>query len=123
MVANIGVFLVLASILKLSTNIVAAATTSTHLRGLRNDSNTTLVIQPHPEFCAPDAECYVEGFLCSEGTEKCCGQTYDSLLCECVSADGGKGFRFMCVHLDACMHKSCDVIEDTSDSTHDNSPV
>ncbi len=124
MFANIGIFLALATILILSTNSVAAATTATHLRGLRSDdSNTTLVIQPHPEFCAPDAECYLEGSLCSEGTEKCCGQTYDSLLCECVSADGGKGFRLMCAHLDACLNKSCDDIDDTSNSTHDNSPV
>lgn len=126
MFANIGIFLALVIILTLSTNSIATAPTATHLRGLeivQDDSNTTLVIQPHPELFAPNVECYVEGSLCSEGTETCCGQTYDSLLCVCVSAYGGKDNQYMCANLDACMNESCDVIDDTSDSTHGNSPV
>ena len=126
MFAKLGHLLALVIIVALFTNNVAAITT--HLRGLeivKDDSNTTLVIQPHPEACAPGIVCYVEGSLCTDGTETCCGQTYDSLLCDCVSADGdgGKGFQYMCVNLDACTDKSCDVIDDTTNSTHGNNTV
>lgn len=53
------------------------------------------------EKCYPGGRCSTEGSSCSEGTETCCGQTYDSLKCEC------SGGSWMCFHTDACMFPSC----------------
>ena len=49
------------------------------------------------ERCSPGDKCSVEGSSCSVGTETCCGQTYDSLKCEC-----SKGL-WLCLVTEACM--------------------
>eukprot|EP00984_Skeletonema_dohrnii_P036621 scaffold37797_cov244-Skeletonema_dohrnii-CCMP3373.AAC.1 len=49
------------------------------------------------ETCSPGGKCSVEGSSCSVGTETCCGQTYDSLKCEC-----SKGL-WLCLVTEACM--------------------
>lgn len=120
MFAKIGTIFPLAIIAALSTNNSIAAAT-THLRGL-DTVNDDLVIQPQPEVCSPGAECYVEGTLCAMGTDKCCGQAYDSLLCDCVSADGGRGFQYVCVQLDLCTDRICNVTDDNT-NYDGNNPV
>ena len=49
------------------------------------------------EKCSPGSSCATEGSSCSMGTETCCGQTYDSLKCNC--SDG----IWMCHIAEACM--------------------
>mmetsp|Transcript_7826 Transcript_7826/g.15970 ORF Transcript_7826/g.15970 Transcript_7826/m.15970 type:complete len:821 (+) Transcript_7826:147-2609(+) len=58
------------------------------------------VFQPE-EKCSPGGACSTEGSSCSEGTETCCGETYDSLKCDCF------GGSWMCLQTDACMFPSC----------------
>ena len=58
------------------------------------------IFQPE-EKCSPGGACSAEGSSCSEGTETCCGQTYDSLKCDCV------GGSWMCMHTDSCLFPSC----------------
>eukprot|EP00984_Skeletonema_dohrnii_P000765 scaffold221_cov113-Skeletonema_dohrnii-CCMP3373.AAC.9 len=58
------------------------------------------VFQPE-EKCSPGGACSTEGSSCSEGTETCCGETYDSLKCDCF------GGSWMCMATDACMFPSC----------------
>lgn len=62
------------------------------LRKLRGLSSTCPAESPNPG----DA-CGTEGEKCSYGEECCCGDCFDSFICEC---DGGS---FQCLHSDACM--------------------
>eukprot|EP00986_Skeletonema_menzelii_P012251 scaffold6677_cov155-Skeletonema_menzelii.AAC.20 len=58
------------------------------------------IVQPEEE-CSPGGRCSSEGSSCSVGTETCCGETYDSLKCDCF------GGSWMCFHTEACMFPSC----------------
>ncbi len=48
------------------------------------------------------AECSTEGLKCTYGTECCCGECFDSLVCTCM------GGTFGCYHTDACLMPSCE---------------
>ncbi|KAL7542521.1 hypothetical protein ACHAXR_011851 [Thalassiosira sp. AJA248-18] len=60
------------------------------------------------EICEPNAPCSEEGSRCTVGTETCCGETYDSLVCTCeTNADGSLGY--LCLNTDACMMPLCEM--------------
>ncbi len=63
------------------------------------------------EKCSPGGKCSVEGSSCGVGKETCCGQTYDSLKCECSSGS------WMCLVADACMMPCAEDTTTTTTST------
>eukprot|EP00579_Thalassiosira_antarctica_P022282 CAMPEP_0201987656 /NCGR_PEP_ID=MMETSP0904-20121228/91909_1 /ASSEMBLY_ACC=CAM_ASM_000553 /TAXON_ID=420261 /ORGANISM="Thalassiosira antarctica, Strain CCMP982" /LENGTH=1137 /DNA_ID=CAMNT_0048541777 /DNA_START=72 /DNA_END=3485 /DNA_ORIENTATION=- len=63
------------------------------------------VLLPGEPSCDSFAACYEEGSTCARGTESCCGDTYDSLKCDCANIDGS--LQYMCFFTDACLRPSC----------------
>ena len=57
--------------------------------------------------CDANAPCEVEGSVCASGTESCCGETYDSLECECMPNEDGKP-TWACYATEACFLPSCE---------------
>ncbi len=51
--------------------------------------------------CAINGECSEEGSTCAIGTETCCGQTFNSLECECSFG------QWLCMATDACYRPDC----------------
>lgn len=52
--------------------------------------------------------CFDLGSQCTNGTETCCGKTYDSFLCECIAADNSGRLQYdACIYTDACYAPSC----------------
>ena len=69
------------------------------------------------EDCISGATCYEEGSTCTDGsTETCCGETFDSFVCDCANVDDGK-LQFMCRYTDACFAPSCETPGPSSLST------
>ncbi len=62
--------------------------------------------QQQQQQCSSGAKCFEAGSICTEGTETCCGETHDSLMCEC-SDDGNGGLSYDCHFTDACTKPSC----------------
>ena len=60
--------------------------------------------------CAPNAACNVLGSTCAEGTESCCGETYNSMECECMDMRGDGKLQYLCLATDACM-LPCEVTQ------------
>lgn len=55
------------------------------------------------------APCDEEGQRCASGSETCCGETYDSFVCECApSWDGSGALEYQCYNTDACFIPDCD---------------
>lgn len=69
------------------------------------------------EDCISGATCYEEGSTCTDGsTESCCGETFDSFVCDCANVDDGK-LQFMCRYTDSCFAPSCETLNPSSLST------
>jgi hypothetical protein len=75
-------------------------TNGTNINGTKVD-NAGPGFKPEETSCSPGGVCSTEGSSCSEGTETCCGQTFSSLICDCM------GGSWMCLHTDACLFPSC----------------
>jgi len=56
---------------------------------------------PTSSECIINGVCSEQGALCAIGTESCCGETFDSVACEC--SDG----KWLCRATDACNRPDC----------------
>jgi len=57
---------------------------------------------PKEEFsCDPGGRCGAAGSTCAAGQETCCGETHDSVRCQCEDAGGG-ALAYSCFATDAC---------------------
>ena len=56
---------------------------------------------PSAPVCEVNGVCYEEGSSCTIGTESCCGETYDSIVCTCENG------QYLCMVTEACMMPSC----------------
>ena len=65
--------------------------------GVKIASEGECMVPNLAELCSPGGKCSEEGSSCGVGKETCCGQTYDSLKCECSSGS------WMCLVTEACM--------------------
>ncbi|KAL7472667.1 hypothetical protein ACHAXS_013038 [Conticribra weissflogii] len=61
--------------------------------------------------CDIGESCREEGSTCSVGTETCCGETFDSFVCECVDVDGE--LKYQCFFTDACLRPPCETTAPT----------
>lgn len=60
--------------------------------------------------CNDGAKCTMEGSRCTDGTtEACCGETFDSFVCDCANVNGN--MKYVCVLTDACLAPSCETSE------------
>lgn len=66
---------------------------------------TTPAAIPDDPSCQPNAECFSEGSTCSVGEETCCGQTFESMKCECANTNGN--LEYICMYTDACLYPPC----------------
>ena len=66
-----------------------------------------------PEQCSPNLLCTQELQQCTDGTtESCCGNTYESFICNCeISLESGE-LQWMCYYTDYCFLPSCDDGDD-----------
>ncbi|KAL9188990.1 hypothetical protein ACHAXT_011480 [Thalassiosira profunda] len=71
---------------------------------------TTITTPPVPVvgvICAQGETCTDVGDVCTDGTtEECCGEVFDSFVCECKTV--GDVLSFDCGMTDACLNKVCD---------------
>mmetsp|Transcript_14221 Transcript_14221/g.24302 ORF Transcript_14221/g.24302 Transcript_14221/m.24302 type:complete len:397 (+) Transcript_14221:135-1325(+) len=65
----------------------------------------------HEPTCDVGATCFKEGSQCREGSETCCGETYDSFVCDCTRESDGS-LKYMCFYTDACFFPSCETDDD-----------
>eukprot|EP00984_Skeletonema_dohrnii_P005554 scaffold1959_cov88-Skeletonema_dohrnii-CCMP3373.AAC.1 len=65
---------------------------------------------PTSSECIMGGVCSEQGALCAIGKETCCGETFDSVACECF--DG----KWVCRHTDACMRPDCGDLTTTAPS-------
>jgi hypothetical protein len=65
-------------------------------------TTTAATAKPPPApVCEVGGACYEEGSSCTIGTESCCGETYDSIVCTCENS------QYLCYHTDACLLNEC----------------
>jgi len=58
--------------------------------------------------CDVGLSCFEDGSRCTDGTtESCCGETFDSFVCDCANVDGN--LKYMCFFTDACLIQSCET--------------
>ena len=74
-----------------------ATTTSTTTTTTRATTTTTTTLAATVEKCSPGGTCSEDGSSCGVGKQTCCGETYDSLKCTCMSGS------WMCFATEACM--------------------
>ena len=80
----------------------AAATTTEATANAETVTTTVATAKPPPaSVCEVNGVCSDEGSRCTIGTESCCGQTHDSIVCTCMSG------QYLCHYTDACMVPSC----------------
>ena len=63
------------------------------------------------EECEIGGPCSQEGANCAIGRESCCGETFNSIECEC------SGGEWMCLNTDACMRPDCGDLPSCDDSS------
>lgn len=62
------------------------------------------------EECYDGAQCSEEGTRCTDGSiESCCGETYDSFICDCAIIVEGT-LRYRCIFTDVCVDPLCDNV-------------
>mmetsp|Transcript_8914 Transcript_8914/g.18983 ORF Transcript_8914/g.18983 Transcript_8914/m.18983 type:complete len:322 (+) Transcript_8914:219-1184(+) len=61
--------------------------------------------------CDVGESCREEGSTCSVGTETCCGEIFDSFVCECANIDNE--LKYQCFFTDACLRPPCETISPT----------
>ncbi|KAL7525648.1 hypothetical protein ACHAWF_001452, partial [Thalassiosira exigua] len=78
------------------------------IKSLTPPSPGTMTPPPVPVVdvvCAVGETCTVEGDTCTDGsTEECCGETFESFVCECEAGSDGE-LTFQCMFTDACLGK------------------
>lgn len=90
-------------------NKEAAATTTTEATAqsatttaAETVTTTSATAKPPPTpVCENNGVCNEEGSSCTIGTESCCGETYDSIVCPCENG------QYRCYHTEACMWPTC----------------
>ncbi len=61
------------------------------------------------EKCYDGAQCSEEGTRCTDGSiESCCGETYNSFVCDCAIVEGT--LRYRCIFTDVCVDPLCDSV-------------
>ena len=65
-------------------------------------SSQPSIFGANPEECIINGVCSVEGSSCAIGKETCCGETFDSVECDCI------GGQWLCRATDACNRPNCD---------------
>ena len=84
---------------------------SQHLhQGSPNLGTATVSVVTAVEECVIGGKCSEEGAECAIGTETCCGETFNSIECEC------SGEEWMCYHTEACMKPDCGDLNTTAPS-------
>ena len=84
---------------------------SQHLhQGSPNLGTATVSVVTAVEECAIGGKCSEEGAECAIGTETCCGETFNSIECEC------SGEEWMCYYTEACMKPDCGDLNTTAPS-------
>jgi len=76
---------------------------------LRMGENDTLFPTSTPPALRPQCpanvttgDCFEEGATCADGKESCCGETFDSLVCDCEFG------AWVCMATDACFAPACE---------------
>ena len=69
-----------------------------------------LQTDPTSSECIINGVCSEKGALCAIGKESCCGETFDSIACEC------SGEEWLCRATDACMRPDCGDLITTAPS-------
>jgi len=65
-------------------------------------SSQPSIFGANPEECIINGVCSVEGSSCAIGKETCCGETFDSVECDCI------GGQWLCRATDACNRPDCE---------------
>ncbi|KAL7440436.1 hypothetical protein ACHAXH_006871 [Discostella pseudostelligera] len=66
--------------------------------------------------CYAGAQCSEEGMRCADGsTESCCGETYNSFVCDCAIMEGT--LQYTCISTDACLAPCDSSVPEVSTSS------
>jgi len=57
--------------------------------------------------CKANSPCSEEGARCTKGTESCCGETFDSMVCDCTR-NQNDDLEYLCYITDACFVPWCE---------------